>query len=42
VLSLRPAISTVIGEDVVLFTLSEPGAFREVKEKSATDIGISP
>ena len=33
VLSLHHDISTVTGEEVVLFTLSEPVAFREVRKK---------
>ncbi|MGZ3355206.1 MAG: DUF2294 domain-containing protein [Isosphaeraceae bacterium] len=34
VLSLHHDISTVTGEEVVLFTLAEPPQFREVKKKS--------
>ncbi|MCE9589613.1 MAG: DUF2294 domain-containing protein [Planctomycetes bacterium] len=33
VVSLHHDISTVTGEELVLFTLSEPPAFREVKKK---------
>ncbi len=33
VLSLHHDISTVTGEEVVVFTLSEPVAFREVRKK---------
>jgi uncharacterized protein YbcI len=33
VLSLHHDISTVIGEEVVLFTLAEPPRFREIKRK---------
>jgi uncharacterized protein YbcI len=33
VLSLHHDISTVTGEEVVLFTLAEPPAFRETKKK---------
>jgi uncharacterized protein YbcI len=33
VLSLHHDISTITGEEVVLFTLAEPPAFREIKKK---------
>ena len=33
VLSLHHDVSTVIGEEVVLFTLSKPPSFRETKKK---------
>jgi uncharacterized protein YbcI len=33
VLSLHHDISTVTGEEVILFTLSEPAAFRETRKK---------
>ena len=33
VLSLHHDISTVTGEEVVLFTLAEPPAFREIKKR---------